>query len=86
MATSKLRLIDAETVKLADFDLFWEIYPRKRARLDAHKAWQQTKSQHPPIEAMIAAVQQKLRSGEWRDAEFIPYPATWLRRGQWADE
>lgn len=86
MNQSKLRLIDAETVKLADFALFWEIYPRKCAKLDAEKAWQQTKTARPCIEAIIAAVQQKLRSGEWRDAQFIPYPATWLRRGQWSDE
>lgn len=86
MSSPQLRLIDQANVRLEDFDLFWEIYPRKKAKLDALRAWQQTREHRPEIEQIIAAVHAQLRSGDWTDYRYIPYPATWLRAGQWDDE
>ena len=70
--------------KLQDFDLFWSVYPVRKAKLDAIRAWEQTKKIRPPIEELIAAVN-KLSTGI-QDAQFCPYPATWLRAGRWMDE
>lgn len=74
--------------QLSDFDWFWDAYPKKKCKLDAQKAWQQTRHDRPPIEEVIAALDQQANSDDWyRDGgAYIPYPATWLRRGQWADE
>lgn len=87
-ATSpRLTLIsDPEIARKTDFDLFWTVYPRKRAKLDAERAWQQTAKQRPPIEQLIGALQARIQSGEWADPRFIPYPASWLRSGCWDDE
>ena len=70
--------------KLADFDLFWSVYPRKVAKLDALKAWEQTKKIRPSIEELLAAVH-KLSTGI-QDIQYCPHPATWLRAGRWMDE
>lgn len=72
----------------SDFDLFWEAYPRRVGKLDAQKAWRQTSSERPPIDVVIEKIERLLRTRQWREAggRFIPHPATWLRRGGWADE
>lgn len=69
------------------FDQFWEDYPKKKARGDALKAWKQTSKSRPAINVVLAAVARQKDSREWmrRDGQFIPYPATWLRAGQWDD-
>ena len=78
----------AKHPELSDFDLFWECYPRRKAKLDAIKAWKQTADIRPPIEQILAALDTQAQSNEWcKDGgAWIPYPATWLRRGQWDDE
>lgn len=82
-----LRIVEANS-KLSDFDLFWECYPKKKAKLDAQKAWKQTAEIRPPIEQLIAAIDTQAESADWtRDGgQYIPYPATWLRQGRWDDE
>ena len=85
-----LAIVSSNTnAQLSDFELFWECYPRKRKKLDAQRAWVQTERIRPAIEVIIAAVEALNKSHEWhRDPEgrYIPYPASWLRDGQWDDE
>jgi len=80
----KVLPITPETVKLEGFALFWACYPRKEAKLDALKAWDQTKKLHPSIEEMIAAVNKYSLS--CTDRQFTCLPGTWLRAGRWMDE
>lgn len=80
----KVTHISEAHAKLSDFQLFWSIYPRKVAKLEAMKAWEQTKKIRPPIEELIAAVN-KL-STKTTDIQFYPHPATFLRQGRWMDE
>lgn len=67
------------------FEGFWELYPRKRAKLDALKAWRKIPLTIELLEKMAFALEAQMRTKQWRDG-FIPYPATWLRRRQWEDE
>lgn len=71
-----------------DFAWFWDAYPRKKKKLDAERAWRQTADLRPPIEALIAALDKQVAEYDWvgRGESYFPYPATWLRAGQWADE
>jgi len=80
--------ISEQNAKLNDFDLFWEIYPRKKHKGDALKAWVQTESKRPSIEEILAAIQRQERGFDWTkdDGQYIPYPASWLRKWGWADE
>jgi len=70
-----------------DFDAFWNAYPRKVGKLAALKAWKAGKSR-PPIEAVLAAIRVQAASEQWKrdGGQYIPYPATWLNQGRWADE
>jgi hypothetical protein len=73
-----------------EFDRFWIIYPRKKSKIDAFKAWNDIKPK--PTEEFTSMVIAKLlilkRSDEWskEEGQFIPYPASWLRAGGWDDE
>ena len=69
------------------FAEFWSVYPKKRGRAEARKAFAKAKiNGHLP--QVLEAVKRQAQSDEWRKegGQFIPYPATWLNRGQWDDE
>lgn len=70
------------------FDEFWKAYPRKVAKAEARKAWQQTEKIRPPIEQLIAAIKAQSGTEQWMrgNGQFIPYAATWLRGERWEDE
>ena len=67
------------------FERFWEVYPKKRSKQAAEKAFKKVKV---PIDVLIAAVERQKKSKDWlKDGgQFIPYPATWLNQGRWEDE
>lgn len=69
-----------------EFEEFWKRYPRKRNKGDAWKAWKQTKKARPALGRLISAVDAARDSWREREAEFIPYPASWLRAHGWEDE
>ena len=71
-----------------DFARFWGIYPRRVARLDALKAWQQLGPSAQLVTDILAAVIWQRDQPTWtrEGGQFIPYPASWLRQGRWLDE
>ena len=67
------------------FKRFWEIYPKRRAKKTAERAWKKIKlSQAPTI---LAAVERWTKTEEWKreGGRFIPYPATFLNGERWED-
>lgn len=71
-----------------NFLAWYAIYPRREARADAWKAWQQTARSHVPLDQMIEAVKKSTAANEWTvdRRRFIPLPASWLRGQRWSDE
>jgi len=71
-----------------DFDQFWAVFPKKKAKLDAEKAWNQTKDVRPALDLVIQAVHSQMRAAEWlkEGGQFIPLPASWLRGRRWTDQ
>jgi len=67
------------------FDRFWTVYPRKKGKGAALRAWHHLK---PPLEVVLAAVEAQRRSPDWQreGGRFIPHPATWLNQTRWQDE
>jgi hypothetical protein len=68
------------------FEEFWRAYPRRVAKKDALKAWQQIR---PNLHAKImSAIAEQRKSEQWRKdgGQFVPYPASWLRGERWDDE
>lgn len=68
----------------ATFDDFYKIYPLKKSKLDAMKAWGQVTKTYTP-EEIIAGLKRNLPAIVKR-APYIKFPATWLRAGGWMDE
>lgn len=70
------------------FTRFWAIYPKKRSKQDAWKAWQRIKPDNDLTERIIEAVKALSKTRDWQkeNGQFIPYPATWLNAGGWEDE
>lgn len=72
---------------MEDFDQFWQSYPKKVAKADARKAWQQTESIRPDLQTILKAIQAACKTEQWMrgGGQFIPYPATWIRGERWED-
>lgn len=70
------------------FSIWYAAYPKKKAKGDAIKAWNQTKKDRIDVGAMLEILKQQCATKEWQknEGEFIPYPATYLRRLQFLDE
>lgn len=70
------------------FDRFWAVYPNKKGKDDARKAWRKRRPSEALTEIILAAVKAQRLWPEWlKDGgQFIPHPATWLNRGSWDDE
>lgn len=71
-----------------DFQTFYSSYPRKKAPDAAWRAWQKRNGDRPPIEKLLNAIEAQKDSEDWKKdgGQYIPYPATWLNQGCWADE
>lgn len=75
------------------FARFWEVWPRKKSRGDAFKAFRSLMSKVPArrradwVDQVVAGVGRSVN--EWRSSgrpvDKIPYPATWLRAEGWGD-
>ncbi|MCH8054573.1 MAG: hypothetical protein IH857_00260, partial [Deltaproteobacteria bacterium] len=48
------------------FDVFWQAYPRKVAKEDAGKAWKKLKPTAEVLNAILADVGRRKKTGEWR--------------------
>ena len=69
----------------AGFERFWKIYPRRVAKKNALVAWKDENAGEQ-IDEILESVRAALRSDQWRDGRYIPYPETWLRGRRWEDE
>lgn len=74
------------TIYTKAFEMFWELYPVRKNKGDAAKAFSKIKSiEYPAIKSGLIAAKES--SGWLKDnGQWIPYPATWLRARGWEDE
>jgi hypothetical protein len=70
------------------FNLFWAVYPKRVARLDAMKAWKKLDPNPRLVERILAALEIQKHQESWQrnNGQFIPYAATWIRGERWEDE
>lgn len=64
---------------------FWAVWPRRDAKKDALKAWQQVNGDRH-IDAILEALAWQIPLREWDGGRFTPLPATYLRGERWTDE
>ena len=69
------------------FDQFWAVYPKKKGKEQARKAWKKLAPDKDLCRQMSAALKWQKQSQEWlKDGgQFIPYPASWLNGHRWED-
>ena len=75
-------VIQIAPVPVPTFDDFWRVYPRRKDKLDAQRAW---------AKALKIATAEEIIEGAKRyaktaEAPFIKLPATFLNKGSWMDE
>lgn len=70
------------------FSEFWSLYPKKRGKADAEKAWLKLNPDDGLVGRMMSAVKVQMGSRDWTRAQgqYIPLPATWLNGRRWEDE
>ena len=71
--------------KLKQFELWWEIYDYKKARIKAEKVWLKISSN---LYSIIMEHTEQLVKVTHKDGTFPsrPYPATYLNQQRWEDE
>jgi hypothetical protein len=65
------------------FDVFWNYYPKKKARADAEKAWNRAIKRKPASE--IIELVKAYSEGKLPAEEYIPNGSTWLNNNRWED-
>ncbi len=70
------------------FTEFWNLYPKKKSKGQAEKAWKKIKPNDGVHSNIMAGLNRALKSDDWLkdNGQFIPYPATWLNSKGWEDE
>lgn len=70
------------------FLAWYEVYPKKKSKRDAFKAWNDTRKARPSLGDMLRKLELQIKSHEWQkeSGKYIPYPGTYLRAGGWDDE
>lgn len=70
------------------FDSFWAMYPKKRSKGQAEKAWIKINPDEELFRAIMRGLELAKGSVDWAkdNGQFIPYPSTWLNAKGWEDE
>ncbi|WP_443690399.1 helix-turn-helix domain-containing protein [Pseudomonas sp.] len=70
-----------------EFEVFWKLYPKKKSRKEAVKAWQKLNPDAGLCNAMIAALGSHCVSEDWTKdgGRYIPNASTWLNGERWSD-
>jgi len=64
---------------------FWKVYPVKREKPQAYRAWQDLHCE-AIADVIVAKVEElKAEDKQWRDG-FTKWPARWLKAEGWEDE
>ena len=68
------------------FAEFCSVYPKKKWRADAERAWHKHKL-HPMVTEIIASLRLQIANdAQWQSPQYIPMPATYLNGERWKDE
>lgn len=73
--------------RAAEFAAWWVDYPRKTAKKEAERAYLKAR-QSASAEQLASGLERSVNQWrrENRPHDKIPYPATWLNKGQWEDD
>lgn len=80
-------LLLEEKKREADFETFWQHYPRHDGKQAARIEWNRIKPDLETQRVMIADLERRSRSAQWlKDGgQFIPHARTYLHQRRWED-
>ena len=69
------------------FAAFWAVFPNKKAKQDAFKAWVKLNPCDALQASILKAIEIQSQGEDWRKegGRFVPHPATWLNGKRWED-
>ena len=72
----------------ASFDAFWAIYPNRKNKGAALRAWKKLNPDGALQSRMFATIRNQSQSQDWQkeSGKFIPHPASWLNGMRWEDD
>ncbi|QHC93847.1 replication protein [Pseudomonas sp. R84] len=81
LCTSEVELAEA-------FEVFWKLYPNKKAKANARKAWDKLKPSTELRQTLMTALGSHRLSRDWTkdDGQYVPMASTWLNGERWHDE
>ena len=81
----KKDLVQQKVEHTHDFEMFWELYPRKQGKSDALKAYTAVRKK-VDAKTIHAGAQAYALLNIGEDKSFLKMPGGWLRGERWADE
>lgn len=72
-------------IRRADFEEFWQVYPRNVAKQSALNAYTKARKGGTEHEAVITGTRRYADECRGKEQRFIAHPATWLNAGRWED-
>jgi hypothetical protein len=86
-STSKIVNVNSYSNKYIElFNKFYILYPKKKSK-EKTKGWFiKNKPSEELFKTIIDSLNKHIKSKEWRDKQYIPYPSTWLNQRMWEDE
>ena len=84
----EIQIPEKDTDTSDDFAVFWDLYPKHKAKADAEKAWRQTLKVRPKLGVLLDAIEAQKLTRDWQKdgGAYVPLPASWLRGKRWLDE
>ncbi|MFS1292043.1 helix-turn-helix domain-containing protein [Pseudomonas piscis] len=79
----------AQEVELAEaFEVFWKLYPNKKSKKDARRAWEKLKPNAELRLTLMIALGNHRVSRDWTkdDGQYVPMASRWLNGEKWHDE
>ena len=69
------------------FEVFWKLYPNKKSKKDARKAWEKLKPSAELRQTLMTALGSHRVSRDWTkdDGQYVPMASTWLNGERWTD-
>ena len=69
------------------FEVFWKLYPNKKSKKDARKAWDKLKPSAELRLTLMTALGNHRVSRDWTkdDGQYVPMASTWLNGERWTD-
>lgn len=80
LRTSEVELAEA-------FEVFWKLYPNKKSKKDARKAWEKLKPSAELRQTLMIALGSHRLSRDWTkdDGQYVPMASTWINGERWTD-